>query len=150
MKASMQRFELSPTDTLKLNREPLLIVRYLSYNPVSQLYYETGKIETLSYLCLAHSTWARWRRSWSLQVDHLSWLRFAWWRLKHCSPILHYGRASLRHIFTWTLSLNGWQASSLGFLRDAPLELALRNIDDDHHFTSSIMGHMKSSFDASP
>ena len=34
---SMQRFELSPTDMLKLNREPLLIVRYLSYNPVPQL-----------------------------------------------------------------------------------------------------------------
>ena len=46
--------------------------------------------------------------------------------------------------------LNGWQASSLGFLRDAPLELALLNIDDDHHLTSSIMGHMKSSFDANP
>jgi hypothetical protein len=47
-----------------------------------------------------------------------------------CSPIHHYGRASLSSVFM--------------------TPLALLNIDDDHHFTSSIMGHMKSSFDASP
>jgi hypothetical protein len=52
---SMQRFELSPNDTIKLlTREPLLIVRYQSYNPVSKLTHETGRRENLSRtnLCL--------------------------------------------------------------------------------------------------
>ena len=42
-----------------------------------------------SYLCLEHSTWVRWWLSWSLQVDHLSWLcllAHAWWRLLQMLP----------------------------------------------------------------
>ena len=115
-------------DAIKLlTWEPLLIVCRLSYNPVSHQQQETGKIETLSrsYLCLAHSTWARWWRSCPLQVDHLSWLRFAWWRLTNRSPIHQDGSATLRNIFTWPLSPKGWQASRIWFLRDASLELAL-------------------------
>ena len=140
-------------DAIKLlTWELLLIVRRLSYNPVSHKQQETGKIETLSrsYIFLAHSTWARWWRSWSLQVDHLSWLHFAWWRLTYRSPIHQDGSASLRNIFTWPLSPNGLQASSIWYLLDAHLELAHLNLDDDHHLTSSFMSYKKSSFWCKP
>ena len=125
--------------------------------------HETGKIENLSrsYLCLEHSTWARWRRSWLTQ-DGTPFLIVlpstcsAWWRLASCSPytimgetsspIHHYGRDPFRQIFIWPQSPNGWQASSKGFFRDAYLELPLLKLDDEHHLTSSTMGYMKSFF----
>ena len=66
---------------------------------------------------------------------HLSWLRFAWWISTYFCPILHYGRASYRHIFTWPLSPNGWHASSIWYLRDTSFELAQHKLDDEHHLT---------------
>ena len=86
----------------------------------------------------------------SLMLEHLSWIRFARWRHIDCSPTRHYGRGSLKSIFTWTLSPKGWQAPIMWSLWDAPLGLALLNFDDDHHLTSSTMGYIKSSFWCNP
>jgi hypothetical protein len=133
----MQRFELSLNDTIKLlTREPLLIVRLSILKPGLPKNYETGKKETLSksYLCLAHSTWARWWRSWSSQVGLPFMIVLARWSLADCSAILHYGRDTSRNIFTCSLPQNGHQASSKWYLLYAYLELALRI---DQHCTSS-------------
>ena len=75
-----------------------------------------------------------------IQAGTLHLIIVASWRLIICSPIHHYGIASLRHIFTCPLSPNGWQASSIWSSRDAYLELALLNLDDDRHLTSSSYG----------
>ena len=76
--------------------ESLLIVRQLTYNPVSQLNHETGKKETLwrTNLNLAHPTWARWWQSWPQQDGTPFLIVLARWSLADCSPIHHYGRAS--------------------------------------------------------
>ena len=92
--------------------------------------------------CIFSSLFNRWCRPWSLQVDHLSWLRFAWWSFTYCSPILHYGRASHRHIFTWPLSPRGWQALSIWYLQDTSLEhlhfSSLMTITTWHHSSWAI------------
>ena len=69
-------------------------------------------------LFLAHSTWARWWWSWSPQVGEPFLTELAWWRLTNCSPILHYGKASFRHIFTWSFSSCTPQALSIWSLRE--------------------------------
>jgi hypothetical protein len=56
------------------------------------------------------STWARWWRSWLPQVGPPFLIVLARWRQVDCSPILHYGWATLRHIFTSPLSPQ-WTAS---------------------------------------
>ena len=102
---------------------------------------ETGKMENLSrsYLWLVHSTWARWWRSRPPQDGTPFLISFAWWRLANCSPILHYGKASFRSIFTCPLTNNGWQASSMWSSR-FHLELALLKLNDDQHLMSSTHG----------
>ena len=45
---------------------------------------------------------------------------------------------------------NGQQASSMWPLHDAPLELAQRNLDDDHHFDIILPGYARSSFWCKP
>ena len=50
------------------------------------------------------STWARWRRSWLPQVGPPFLIALARWRLDDCSPIVHYGWATLRLIFTSPLT----------------------------------------------
>ena len=76
-------------------------------------YHETGKnrkpIKGKPLPC-AQSTWARWWRSWPPQVGPPFLIAPARWRLVDCSPILHYGWATLRHIFTSPLSPQ-WTAS---------------------------------------
>ena len=57
-----------------------------------------------------------------LKLDHLSWLRSAWWRLVKCSPIHNMGELLLG-----TSSLDHY-------------------LDDDHRLTSSAMGYMEASF----
>src|SRR4051812_46803339 len=47
------------------------------------------------------------------------------------------GRATLRHIFTRSLSPNGRQAPTIGSLHDAPLEIAHNKLDDYHHLMPS-------------
>jgi hypothetical protein len=132
----MQRSELSPNDTIRLlTREPLLIVRLSILKPGLPNTMRLVK-ETLSrlYLCLAHSTWARWWRSWSSQVGLPFLIALAWWSLADCSPILHYGWETSRIIFTCPFPPNGHRTSSIWYLLDAYLELALRL---DEHCTSS-------------
>ena len=85
-----------------------------------------------------------------LNMEHLSWFRFAQWIHIDCSPIRHYGGGSFKSIFTWSLSPKGWQASSMWSFWDAPLGLSLLHFDDDHHLTSSTMGYMNSSFWCKP
>jgi hypothetical protein len=56
------------------------------------------------------------------QAGMLHLIIVALWRLPICSPIHHYGIASLRHVFNIPLSPNGWKASSIWPSRDAYLE----------------------------
>ena len=64
--ARMQRFEVSLNDTVKLltSRAPLDSTAIYPITRSPNNHHETGKQENLSrsYLCLAHSTWARWWR----------------------------------------------------------------------------------------
>ena len=64
--ARMQRFELSLNNTVKLltSRDPLDSTAIYPITRSPNNHHETGKQENLSrsYLCLAHSTWARWWR----------------------------------------------------------------------------------------
>ena len=94
--ARMQRFELSEGYDRVTHSRALLIVRQLTYKPVSQLRHKTGKKETLSRanLNLAYSTWARWWRSWPQQDGTPFLIVLAWRSLVDCSPIIHHGRAS--------------------------------------------------------
>ena len=83
----MQRFELSTTDTLNLTWEPLLIVRLAILKPYQ---YHTFSLRIPLKLDDDNLDLLKW--------EHLSWLRFARWRLIDCSPIRHYGRScSLDH-----------------------------------------------------
>ena len=87
-------------------REPLLIVRLSILNPVSHHHHETGKRENLSrsYLCLAHSTWARWWRSCPSQVGTPFLIAYSCSCLMKTHKLLthtQYGRDSFRHIFTY-------------------------------------------------
>jgi hypothetical protein len=68
-------------------------------------------------------------------LDHCCFLKTS-----NLLPIHHYGILSLRHIFAFPLSLNGWQTSSIWSSRDAYLKLALLNLDDNHHMMSSFHG----------
>ena len=72
----MQRFELSTTDTLKLTWEPLLIVRLAILKPYQ---YHTFALRIPLELDDDDLDLLKW--------EHLSWLRFARWRLIDCSPI---------------------------------------------------------------
>ena len=70
-------------------------------------HHETGKIEKPikdKPLPCTKSTWARWWRSWLPQVGPPFLVVLARWRLVDFSPILHYGWATLPHIFTSPLS----------------------------------------------
>ena len=66
MMPRIQRFELSLNDTVKLltSRAPLDSTAIYPITRSPNNHHETGKQENLSrsYLCLAHSTWARWWR----------------------------------------------------------------------------------------
>ena len=91
--------------------ESPLIVRHLACKPVSQLNHGTGKKETLSRanLNLAHSTWARWWRSWPQQDGTPFLIVLAWRSLVDCSPIIHHGRASsLAHLHISMITI--WMA----------------------------------------
>jgi hypothetical protein len=77
------------------------------------------------YLCFTHSTWAR---RWTLclpQVWTLFLGAFAWWRLRNCSSIIHFGKNILRNIFTCSLSSNERQYSNILSFWDAYIEHAL-------------------------
>ena len=109
----LQRFELYTIDTLKLTWEPPLDST-VSY----------PKTLSISYLCLAHYTWARWWRSWSPQVGTpflIALCSVKTHRLLPHTPLWEI-------IFTWPLSPKGWQAPSMWSLQDALLGLALINL----------------------
>jgi hypothetical protein len=132
---SMQRFELSLNDmTRLLTREPLLIVRLSilkpglqnTMRPVRKKPYQDHIFAFRIPLELDGDGLDL------LKLDHLSWLhllgevlRIARWSLVNCSPILHSRRDSSRNIFIWPLSPNGHPASSIWYLLDAYLEVAL-------------------------
>ena len=99
--------------------ESPLIVRHLAYKPISQLNHESGKKETLSRanLNFAHSTWARWWRSWPQQDGTPFLIVLAWWSLADCSPIIHYGWASSSVQLHISMNTYEWQASSMWALR---------------------------------
>jgi hypothetical protein len=75
-----------------------------------------------------------------LQAGMLHLIIVAWWRHPMCSPIPHYGIASLTHVFTSPLSPNGRQDSSIWSSQDAYLEIALLKLDDDHELMPSSHG----------
>jgi len=52
---------------------------------------------------------------------------------------------TLRQIFIWPQSPNGWQASSKDFFEMLLLSFHVK-LDDEHHLTTKTMGNMKSSF----
>jgi hypothetical protein len=120
----MQMFEISPNDKIR-SRERPLIVWLSTYKPVSQQTHETGKRENLS------------RTSFSLRIpvelddDDLDILRITildcTFLVKSCEciHILHYEKASVRNIFTCPSSLNGCHASSIWYLLESHVEMAL-------------------------
>ena len=76
-------------------------------------HHETGKIENLSrpILCLPQSPLELDVDDLDfLKLDHLFLIALARWRLVDWSPILHYGWATLRHIFASPLTPQ-WMAS---------------------------------------
>ena len=89
-------FELSTNDTIKLlTWEPPLIVQQsiLNRKPIK------GKP-----IPCTSSSWARWWWSWLPQDGPPFLIALARWRLDDCSPIVHYGWATLRLIFTSPLT----------------------------------------------
>ena len=80
-----------------------------------------------------------------LKLDHIYLLCFPRRALTNYSPVLHYGRSSLKHIFTCPLTRMDDKLQE-NDIRYDHLELGLLNLDDDHHLTSSSMGYIKSSF----
>jgi hypothetical protein len=95
----MQRFELSPNDTIKLlTWEPLLIVWLLilksslpnTIRPVRKKPYQDHNFALHILLDLDDDSLV------SLKLNHISWLRLlaqALWRLLQILPIPQYGRA---------------------------------------------------------
>ena len=112
-------------------------------DPITQspnYHHETGKIENLSRanLCLAHGPLELDDDDLdSLKLDHLSWLCWLdedWWI---APPYSTMGEPLFRTSSQVHCHHKGRQASSIWSLRDAPLELAHGNLDDDHHLMSS-------------
>ena len=112
---------------LSYSLEIPLIVRHLAYKPVSQLNHETGKKETLSRanLNLAHSTWARWWRSWPQQDGTPSWLCLLDEVLRIAPPYSTMGELLLRCIFTYPWTHMNGKLQAYDLLELPYLELAL-------------------------
>ena len=108
MMASMQRFELSLNDTVKIltSRAPLdsMVIYPMTRSPTITMRPVKRENLSRSYLCLVHSTWARWWRSCPSHVGTPFLIAYSCSCLMKTHILLphtQYGKASFRHIFTY-------------------------------------------------
>jgi hypothetical protein len=88
--------------------------------------------------------------TWPPQVGPPFLIALARWSLADCSTILHYGRDSLRNVFTCLSSPNGCRSSIIWFLLDAHHDFEFSTLMMTTPCRHPLISYMKSSFACKP
>jgi hypothetical protein len=141
---SIQRFELSLNDTIKLlTREPLLIVRLPILKPGLQKTMRPERKKPYQDRTFAlHNPLELDNDDLDLlKLDHLSWMRLLGEVLQIAPLYSTMGETLFKHIFTYPWSQYIWQASSIWSLLDSILNLrfGLINSRTTSSFSTMVM-----------